>query len=84
MQGSQMPNKMNQLKEMVSRIKAMKDPNSMLNYIVNQNQQAKEFLEIVKRNNGDFEKSFMEYAPKSGKSKQEIDEALKQAKQLFK
>lgn len=69
---------------MVNKLKAMQNPNAMLNYMVNQNPEVKEFLEVVKRNNGDFEKSFDEYTASKGIDANKANEAINQARTLFK
>lgn len=79
----QLTGKMNQVKEMANKLKAMQNPNAMLSYMANQNPEVKEFIKVVKRNGGNFEKSFSEYTASKGIEASKANEALSQAKTLF-
>lgn len=57
---------MSKIKEMVNLIKSSKDPQSMIQSMINQNPQMKQVMDLVNQNGGDAKKAFYDMAKQKG------------------
>lgn len=68
---------MSKIKEMVNLIKSSKDPQSMIQSMINQNPQMKQVMEMVNKNGGNPKNAFYALAKQKGVNPDDILNMLK-------
>lgn len=68
----QIPGNFQNIKQMMSIIKASQNPQAMLNQMVNSNPQMKQVMEFINKSGGDPKKAFYTLAEQNGVDPQQI------------
>lgn len=68
---------MNKIKEMVNLIKSSKNPQAMMQSMINQNPQMKQVMEMVNKNGGNPKDAFYALAKEKGVNPDDILDMLK-------
>lgn len=68
----QIPGNFQNIKQMMSIIKASQNPQAMLNQMINSNPQMKQVMEFINKSGGDPKKAFYTLAQQNGVDPQQI------------
>ena len=74
--GAQSP-QMNQVKQMINMVKTARNPQVMLNQIMQSNPQYRQVMDLVNQNGGDPKRAFYQLAQQKGVNPDEILNMLK-------
>lgn len=66
------PNNFGQIKQMMNLVKSARNPQMMLNQMMQSNPQMKQVMDIVKQNGGDAKKAFYQMAQQKGVNPDEV------------